>query len=103
MIGFYVFIGYHEEGQTLGKSAPEDCIIPTITPNSPSAEPKISITRILTKVSGVYASAIAQPDPVIPTAILNYINHNYYPQTRLLIPTDIPVQNIEYPANNSIL
>lgn len=41
-----------------------------MTPNNPKAEPKISITKILTKVSGVYASDMAQPDPVIPTAIL---------------------------------
>jgi hypothetical protein len=45
-------------------------MIPTITPNKPKADPKISTTNILTNVSGVWASDIAQPDPVIPTAIL---------------------------------
>ncbi len=44
--------------------------MPTIIPNNPSALPKISIIKILTKVSGVCASAIAQPDPVTPTQIL---------------------------------
>lgn len=52
------------------KLAPEHYIIPTITPNNPSADPKISTTNIFTNVSGVYASAIAHPDPVTPTAIL---------------------------------
>jgi hypothetical protein len=33
--------------------APPAYIIPIITPNNPKAEPKISITKILTKVSGV--------------------------------------------------
>ena len=54
----------------LGKTAPDDWIIPTITPNNPKADPNISITNIFTKVSGVYASDIAHPDPVMPTAIL---------------------------------
>lgn len=40
-------------------------------PNNPKALPKISIIKILTNVSGVCASAIAQPDPVIPTQTLN--------------------------------
>ena len=37
----------------LGNTATPDWMIPTITPNSPSALPKISMTRILTKVSAV--------------------------------------------------
>ena len=45
-------------------------MIPTMTPNRPRADPKISITSILTKVSGVCASDKAHPEPVIPTAIL---------------------------------
>jgi hypothetical protein len=53
-----------------GKFAPDDWMIPTMTPNKPKAEPKISITRIFTNVSGVWASEIAHPEPVIPTAIL---------------------------------
>lgn len=44
--------------------------MPTITPKSPSADPKISITNIFTKVSAVWASASAQPLPVIPTHTL---------------------------------
>jgi hypothetical protein len=47
------------------------CIIPTIIPNNPKALPNISIIKILTNVSGVWASEIAQPDPVTPTQILN--------------------------------
>ena len=46
-------------------------MIPTITPNNPKADPNISITKILTNVSGVYASLIAHPDPVTPTATLS--------------------------------
>lgn len=45
-------------------------MMPTITPNNPNADPKISMTKIFTKVSGVCASAIAHPEPAIPTAIL---------------------------------
>jgi len=45
-------------------------MIPTITPNNPRADPKISITRIFTKVSCVWASERAQPEPVTPTATL---------------------------------
>ena len=46
--------------------------MPTIIPNKPSALPKISIINIFTNVSGVCASAIAHPEPVIPTQILKY-------------------------------
>ena len=53
-------------------------MIPTIIPNNPKALPKISIIRILTNVSGVWASAIAQPDPVTPTHILNEKYFFYY-------------------------
>lgn len=49
------------------------CIIPTIIPNNPNALPKISIIKILTKVSGVWASAIAHPLPVTPTHTLDKI------------------------------
>lgn len=42
-------------------------IMPTITPNNPSALPKISITRILTKRDEFWASDNAQLLPMIPT------------------------------------
>lgn len=45
-------------------------IIPTITPNRPNALPNIYTTSIFTKESGFWASAIAHPDPDIPTQIL---------------------------------
>jgi len=45
-------------------------MIPTITPKSPSALPKISMTRIFTKVSGACASQMAQLLPVTPTETL---------------------------------
>lgn len=54
-------------------------MIPTITPNNPKALPKISITRIFTKVSGVWASAKANPDPVTPTAMLKITRNKEYP------------------------
>jgi len=44
--------------------------MPTMTPNSPKADPNISITNIFTKVSAVWASASAQPLPVMPTQTL---------------------------------
>ena len=37
----------------LRKTASPDYIIPTTTPKSPNADPKISITKILTNVSAV--------------------------------------------------
>lgn len=39
--------------QFLGNVAPDDYMIPTMTPNNPKADPKISTTRIFTNVSGV--------------------------------------------------
>ena len=45
--------------------------MPTMTPKSPRALPKIYTTRIFTKESGFWASAIAHPLPEIPTQILN--------------------------------
>ena len=60
-----------------------------MTPNNPSALPKISIIKILTKVDGVYESARAAPAPVIPTQT---------PHTRFEIPTDSPAPKIAYPA-----
>lgn len=56
-------------------------MIPTMTPNSPKALPKISIMRILTKVDGVWASASAHPAPVTPT---------HTPQNKFERPTDNP-------------
>lgn len=59
-------------------------MIPTITPKSPRALPKISIIKILTKVEGVCESARAQPAPVIPT---------HTPQNKFDNPTDNPDPN----------
>ncbi len=56
-------------------------MIPTMTPNRPRADPKISMIRIFTKVEGVWASASAHPAPVTPTQI---------PQNKFDIPTDRP-------------
>ncbi len=74
----------------MGKLAFAHWMIPTMIPNIPMADPNISTMSILTKVSGEWASAMAQPDPVIPTQI---------PQNRLQNPTERPVVNIAYPAN----
>lgn len=52
-----------------------------MTPKRPKALPKISMIRILTKVSGVCASAMAQLLPVTPTQT---------PQTKLDMPTYMP-------------
>ena len=65
----------------------------TMTPKSPSALPKIPTTRIFTKESGFWASAIAQPLPEMPTQILHWIQK--YPQKRLEKPTEMPVQKME--------
>ena len=56
-----------------------------MTPNKPSALPKISIIKILTKVEGVWASESAQPAPVTPT---------HTPQNKLESPTDKPEPKI---------
>jgi len=77
-------------------------MIPIIKPNSPIALPKISTTRILMKVDGCCASAKAAPAPVTPTAIL-VINMQFYPHTRLEIPTVIPVQKRACPENRNCL
>lgn len=58
--------------QFLGKEPYPHWIIPTMTPNRPKALPKISTTKILTKESGFWASAIAHPDPDTPTQMLSY-------------------------------
>ena len=63
-------------------------IIPTINPNKPMAEAKISMMRILTKTVGFAASVKAAPDPTIPTAT---------PQNKLDNPTMSPAPNIRYP------
>ena len=65
-------------------------IIPTITPNKPSALPKISITKIFTNKAGFCASLNAQLLPTVPTQI---------PHTRFANPTVIPDANIAYPEN----
>lgn len=56
--------------QSLGNTPSAHWMMPTITPNSPRALPKISTTRIFTNESGFWASAIAQPLPDTPTQIL---------------------------------
>ena len=50
-----------------GHEACADMMIPTMTPNSPSALPKISITKILTNSVEFCASDKAQLLPIIPT------------------------------------
>jgi len=65
-------------------------IIPTITPNNPSALPKISITKIFTNKVGFCASLNAQLLPTVPTQI---------PHTRFANPTVKPDANIAYPEN----
>ena len=67
-------------------------IMPTITPKSPRALPKISTIRILTNVDGVCASARAQPAPTTPTQI---------PQKRLERPTDKPDPKIANPPKRA--
>jgi len=42
-------------------------MMPMITPNRPSADPKISTTRILTKSAGLAASDSAADEPTMPT------------------------------------
>lgn len=62
---------------------------PTIRPNRPKTEPKISITKILTKRDESAASEMAAVAPVTPTQT---------PQIRLAAPTVIPAQNSEKPV-----
>ena len=66
----------HDHAVLAGHVAWADMIIPTITPNNPSALPKISITRILTKSDEFWASDKAQLLPIIPT-------HNLYPKKKI--------------------
>merc|ERR1712166_1036216 len=63
-------------------------IMPTMIPKGPRAEPKISMTRILTNMRGSCASDRAQAEPTTPTQI---------PQKRLARPTVMPVQKKQYP------
>lgn len=63
-----------------------------MTPKRPSALPKISMIKILTKVDGVCASASAHPAPVTPT---------HTPQNKFERPTERPAPKIakaEYKA-----
>ena len=57
-------------------------MMPIMTPNRPSALPKISTIKIFTNVEGVCASASAQPEPVTPTQT---------PQNRFERPTERPL------------
>merc|ERR1711924_261913 len=74
--------------QAFGNVAAFAWMIPTITPKSPRAEPKISSISIFTKRSGFCASPRAQPEPDTPTQI---------PQNRLDKPTKRPVAKRQYP------
>lgn len=64
-------------------------MMPTITPKSPRALPKISMTKILTNRDEFCASDKAQLLPIIPTQI---------PQKRLAKPTIMPEAKMAYPA-----
>lgn len=64
-------------------------MIPTMTPKSPSALPKISITNIFTKSDEFCASDRAQLLPMMPTQT---------PQNKFAKPTMIPEAKIAYPA-----
>lgn len=59
--------GIANQDALAGQAACADMIIPTITPNNPSALPNISITRIFTKREEFWASDNAQLLPIIPT------------------------------------
>lgn len=60
-------------------------MMPTMTPKSPRALPKISTIRILTNIEDSCASARAALVPEIPTVI---------PQIRLERPTVSPAEKI---------
>lgn len=62
---------------------------PMMSPKSPIMEPKISMTRTLTKSWASAASATAQVAPVIPTQT---------PQAKLATPTVSPAQKSAYPG-----
>jgi hypothetical protein len=55
---------------TLAKPCDPAMMMPTITPNSPRALPKISTTRIFTNSVEFWASDSAQLLPTMPTHIL---------------------------------
>lgn len=55
---------------SMGKSAWPEMMIPTMTPNRPRADAKISTTRILTNSVLLSASASAHELPTMPTQIL---------------------------------
>ena len=61
----------------------------TMTPNNPSALPKISITKIFTNNVGFAASASAHELPTTPTHI---------PHTKFAKPHVNPLANTAYPA-----
>ena len=69
-------------------------MIPTITPKSPRAVAKISITRIFTKSLLFWASASAHPLPQMPTQT---------PHTRFVKPVAIPEPITAKPADLSRL
>lgn len=62
---------------------------PIISPNKPNTEPKISMTKTLTKSCGSCASASAALEPVMPTQM---------PQRRLQMPTVRPPQKMAKPG-----
>jgi hypothetical protein len=63
--------GDHLQASTVVKVALPAMMMPTITPNSPRALPKISTTRILTNNVEFWASDSAQLLPTMPTHILH--------------------------------
>ena len=86
--------------------------IPTMSPKRPTALPKISTIKILTKRAGLAASARAAPEPIFPQ-ILIFRNNPFkkkfqmkyhlptipteIPQNRLTKPTVRPAPNMAYP------
>lgn len=79
----------HAESMNAAHAAAVDDDPPMMTPNSPSALPKISTTRILTNSVLFCASDRAQLLPTMPT---------HMPHTRLAKPQVMPEPKIAYPA-----
>jgi len=67
----------------------EEIMMPTMMPNNPRAEPKISMMSIFTNILASCASEMAQELPTTPTQI---------PQKRLARPTVMPAAKSEYAA-----
>ena len=95
--------------QLLGKDPSPHWIMPTMTPKRPKALPKIYTTRIFTKESESWASAMAHPDPETPTQTLNHqrrtqvqcrhqsprkSTHTDLLVSRLILALRLPLQNL---------